>query len=326
MNFQGLAKIEKHQWYIDLAFRNANKAAKELKSQKRAGPNVIKRADLAKVRMVNRTLKRHFDLILTSFPSIDSLPEFYQELLRATLDYAMLKKSLGAVSWASKKIDFFSESFDRKIRRCQEFKRMTSYSREYHGRIASVIKQISGALDYLEITRKVMKGYPSVKTKLFTVCIAGFPNVGKTTLLSKLTGSTPEIADYAFTTREINIGYERINNHKVQFIDTPGTLARFNKMNPIEKQAYLAVKYCADMIIFVFDAGDAGYGDDAQFKLLKSLESMGKNMVVYASKTDIAEQNVVSTIQAKLKKSGFEIIYKDPKDLKSNISKQISEQ
>ncbi|MBI5881054.1 50S ribosome-binding GTPase, partial [archaeon] len=125
------------------------------------------------------------------------------------------------------------------------------------------------------------------KTKTFTVAIAGFPNVGKTTLLSKLTGSTPEIANYAFTTRNLNMGYAEINNHKVQFIDTPGTLNRFEKMNPIERQAYLAIKYCADIVIFVFDMGDSTYPLEQQQKLLTTVEKFGKDMIIYLSKTDI---------------------------------------
>jgi len=39
-----------------------------------------------------------------------------------------------------------------------------------------------------------MKGFPSIKTNLPTIAIAGFPNVGKTTLLSKITDAKPKIA------------------------------------------------------------------------------------------------------------------------------------
>ncbi|MBU2561653.1 MAG: 50S ribosome-binding GTPase [Nanoarchaeota archaeon] len=289
MNFQGLAKVETADWYIDLAFRNAKKSASEMKSQMRANPSAIKRAELAKISAVNRTLKRHLDLVLTSFPSLDSLPEFYQELVRITLDYAELKKSLGAARWAQQKVRFFSDSFHNKIKRCRDFQRMTSYSREYYGRISSVMKQVKRQLEYLEHSRRVMKGFPNVKTKIFTVCIAGFPNVGKTTLLAKLTGSKPEIADYAFTTKKLNIGYANINNHKVQFIDTPGTIDRFEKMNPIEQQAHLAIKYCADLLVYVFDPSEQGYDQKKQLQLMNRLGKIGKSMVVYISKTDITK-------------------------------------
>jgi nucleolar GTP-binding protein len=287
MNFQGLGKVESADWYIDLAFRSANKLAKGMKEQMRASPDSIKRVEISKISEIKKVLSRHFSMILTAFPSIDSLPEFYQQLLRVTLDYAELKKSLGGVRWAEQKIMFFSDSYSNKIKRCHDFKRMVGYSREYYGRICSVIKQVKKQLVYLEHSRRVMKEYPIIKTKTFTVAIAGFPNVGKTTLLSKLTGSTPEIADYAFTTKKLNVGYATINNHKVQFIDTPGTLNRFEKMNLIEQQAYLAMKYCADMIVFVFDSSDSTYDAKDQKRLLGAVGKIGKDVIVYASKMDL---------------------------------------
>ncbi len=314
MNFQSLSKVEKADWYIDLAFRNATKAAKDIKSHKRPGPDTIKSAELAKISAIKRVFRRHLDIILKSFPSIDGLPEFYQELIRSALDYVELKKSLGSLRWAQKKTDFFSDSYHDKIKKCRDFKRMISYSKEYYGRISSVMKQVKKQLEYLEYARKTMKDFPSVKTSLFTVAIAGFPNVGKTTLLSKLTSANPEIADYAFTTRGINIGYARIKNHKVQFIDTPGTLDRFDKMNPIEKQAHLVMKYCADMIIFVFDSSEATYDPEKQKKLLANNKKLGKDIIVYLSKTDLTQHPDVPK---------FKEFYSNPDELKKRVADLI---
>ncbi|MBW2964398.1 50S ribosome-binding GTPase [Candidatus Woesearchaeota archaeon] len=313
MNFQGLKKVEKADWYIDLAFRNAGKKAAEIKSAMRRRPDTIKRAELAKVSEIRRILRRHLDMILKSFPSIDTLDEFYMEMIRAAMDYAELKKSLGALRWAEQKVDFFSDQYHNKIARCRDFSRMTGYSREYYGRISSVMKQVKRQLEYLEQARKTMKDFPSIKTSIFTVCIAGFPNVGKTTLLSKLTPANPEIADYAFTTKKLNIGYATINNNKVQFIDTPGTLDRFQKMNPVEKQAYLALKYCADLVVFVFDPSDRTYAREEQLKLLKSTQLLGKDVVVYVSKTDLPHEKL-----QKMPKSAQ--VMKDLDELKARIS------
>jgi nucleolar GTP-binding protein len=245
-------------------------------------------------------------------------------LIRNSLDYAELKKSLGALRWAQQKVDFFSDNYDKKIRRCTEFKRMIAYSKEYYGRVSSIIKQVRKQLEYLELARKTMKDFPAVKTKLFTVAIAGFPNVGKTTLLSKLTPARPEISNYAFTTRKLNIGYAQIDNRKVQFIDTPGTLDRFQKMNPIEKQAHLAMKYCADLIIFVFDTSDQTYDPKTQKKLLNNTKKLGKDVIVYLSKTDIADKEKVdSFFPSKDRESQPAPLLKDTKDLKRMIGNVI---
>lgn len=293
MGFGDIPKIETVDWYLELAFRNANKRASEMKSQSRANSDSIKRAELAKMAEVRRILSRHLNIILHSFPSIDGMTEFYQELVRSSMDYAELKKSLGALSWADKKISFFTNFYAEKVRRCRDFKTMITFSRPYHGRVGSVLKQIKKQLVYLESARKLMKDFPSIKSGMLTVAIAGFPNVGKTTLLSKITGSTPEIANYAFTTKNINVGYAMFGNHKVQFIDTPGTLDRFEKMNPIERQAHLALKYCADVVVFVFDTSDQTYDPELQMKLLKQAKKYGKDVLVYLSKTDISESRPV---------------------------------
>lgn len=313
MNFQRLSKIEKHDWYIDLAFRNANKKATDIKSQMRRRPDTIKRAELAKVSEIRRTLRRHLDIILKSFPSLDGMTEFYQELVRATLDYAELKKSLGGLRWAQKKVDYFSDIYANKIRRCADFRRMTAYSREYYGRISSVMKQVKKPLEYLENARKVMQEYPSIKSNMFTVAIAGFPNVGKTTLLAKITTANPEIADYAFTTRKLNIGYATISNHKVQFIDTPGTLNRFDKMNQIEKQAVLAIKYCADLVVYVFDPSPQSLDKAKQLKLLKGLRKKGKDLIIYISKTDLPDADISAIEGLKIER------FSDPEALKKAI-------
>jgi nucleolar GTP-binding protein len=287
MSFNDIPKIESVQWYLDLAFRNANKKAKDIKAQKGPKEDTIKKAEIAKINEVRRTLTRHLTLILTSFPSIDGMAEFYQELVRTTLDYRELKQSLGALNWASKKLDEFAAAYTSKVRKCREFRVMISYPKEFYGRASSVMKQVKKSLLFLDKARQAFRDFPSIKQGIFTVAIAGFPNVGKTTLLTKLTSAKPEIAAYAFTTKKLNTGYSTIDNHKVQFIDTPGTLNRFEKMNPIERQAYLAIKYCADLIIFVFDTSDQTYEAETQLKLLTTLKRHRKPIIVYLSKTDI---------------------------------------
>ena len=122
--------------------------------------------------------------------------------------------------------------------------------------------------------------------------LAGRPNVGKSTLLSKLTQAKPAIANYEFTTRRLNLGYAKIGHYKIQFIDTPGTLARFEKMNEIEKQAHLALKYLADLIVLVIDP--TGKLQE-QRRLLDQLKSLDKEMISYLSKTDIAKREAIET-------------------------------
>ena len=76
------------------------------------------------------------------------------------------------------------------------------------------------------------------------------PNVGKSSILGNITKSKPEVANYAFTTKKLNIGYIGKREEKIQIIDAPGALDRDN-MNWIEQQADLAVHFVTDILIFV---------------------------------------------------------------------------
>jgi nucleolar GTP-binding protein len=237
--------------------------------------------------------------IIKNFPSIDSMPEFYQELIMNTLDYNALKKSLGTISWAADNISKIAEEYKYQMRTSRDIIQIKKVMNSFYGRISSIMRQINPALKMLEHARQVMKTYPSVKTDLFTIAITGFPNIGKSTLLSKITPAKPEIKDYAFTTKGINQGYARYGINKIQFIDTPGVLDR-QKKNAIEEQAYLVLKYATNLIIYVIDLTEP-YPLKEQEKLFKGLKDYDKPMIVYLSKTDILPKALIDKYKRKYK-------------------------
>ncbi|MBN2367399.1 50S ribosome-binding GTPase [Candidatus Woesearchaeota archaeon] len=313
MNFQSLKKIESHDFYLDVAFRRATKKVKEKTIREHDRLKKAKMLEEVRINTVRNTLTEPLNKILLNFPSLDNLDIFYQELIRCTLDYKDLKKSLGSVKWAVSKINLFSKEYLLKIKKSVDHGRIRKLRIEYYGRISSILKQIKKYLSYLEESRKIMKSYPAVKTSVFTVCIFGFPNVGKSTLLSRITDASPEINAYAFTTKRLNLGYINLPGNKIQIIDTPGTLNRPDKMNDIELQAYLVVKHLADLIVYVFDPTPGNDMKD-QKSLLLNVAKYKKKVLTYLSKQDIADKKTIYEFQERFK----EIII-NPSVLKEKI-------
>lgn len=329
MNFQDLAKVENPDFYLDVAFRRAKEAAERAKvsfktkhvgeraraaakgrgrgkgqkfaKQRQGKPGhemreetneKILRAryvELVRVDVVKDTLCNFLENLLKKFPQINDLPKFYYELVRCTLEYDDLKNSLGSINWAVIRLQEFHRKYHGYIRATNDVVKTGEYRTEFYGRAASVMKQIKRQLAYCEESRKIMKEYPNVKTSVTTIAIVGFPNVGKTTLMYKLTGSKPEINSYAFTTKGINVGYigrDKSKRDRIQVLDTPGTLNRFEKMNNIEKQAYLAMRFVADAFVYVFDLSEP-YPLEKQMALYEGIKELDKEIIIYLSKSDI---------------------------------------
>lgn len=318
MNFQNLPTVPQEKELLDRAFRKARIRQKTKKEKKGTWVQGMQTNEARKLDLIRDVLVASLDRVQKSFPQIDELPRFYQELIKITRDVVQLKKSLATVVWGIRKISDFQRTYIHHIMQEKDKQKMQEFTRQFYGRVSSVLKQISSALKYLESSRQVMKGYPDVK-EMFTVCIYGFPNVGKSTLLNLLTGTRAEVAPYAFTTKSINVGYLRLDGSKehgdkersgqegkkgikkatIQIIDVPGTLARQDKLNFIEMQADLVVKELATVIIYVFDYSDTcGYTIADQEKLFEQVTSADfsgkkKPVLVYVAKKDITPADVL---------------------------------
>lgn len=298
MAFQELKPIETADTYLDIAITRAKKKSRQLKV-KGTKINKIKTLELGKITIVRDILASKLDEILHTFPRVEELSIFYQKLLETTIGKRAFKRALGKVNWSRARIDDIFKQYNKELRSAKEIKEIYKLKKAFYGRISSIMENPD--YKFLIKARITLQSFPTIRKKLKQIAIAGFPNVGKSTLLSKISKSKPAIAAYPFTTKKTMIGYiEKDNKKIIQLLDTPGTLNRFNKMNYIEQQAFLIMKLVADKIIYIFDLTEP-YPLKDQEKLLKRLKELKKPIIIYLSKTDILEKEKIEEFKKRYK-------------------------
>jgi nucleolar GTP-binding protein len=155
-------------------------------------------------------------------------------------------------------------------------------------RISSIIHQIDEHLRFLNDARNVLRKLPDIRNE-FTVVVAGYPNVGKSSFIRQVSTAEPEIAKYPFTTREIILGHRKEGRKSIQFIDTPGLLNRpQTERNAIEQQALNALMNVADLVLFILDPSEAcGYSLSDQMSLLDEVKNLVQApLIVAVNKAD----------------------------------------
>lgn len=277
---------------LDKGFRRAKKAAAKVRTSKIHRQKKSKRIEEVRVQTACQVIRETFEDILEKTPHIEELSMFYQDYIDVAVGVDDSKKSLGALNWANGVLEKLQNQYTHRIRRSPP-EDAAQIRRAAFGRIASVVNRISEELDFLNFARQKLRNIPTVDVEATTAVIAGFPNVGKSTLLRQITNAEPEVADYPFTTKGIQIGHFELRWQKYQIIDTPGLLDRpVQDMNPIELNAMVALEHLADLILFIFDPSQtSGFHVENQINLYWEIKKIFKNIPILplSNKMDLVE-------------------------------------
>lgn len=250
-----------------------------------------KKTSIAKITASGDIIGDSLTGYINKFPRIEKKDDFFPELIDLVIGIDQYKKSLGAINWAAKKIEKIKIESLRNVRRSKDISAINYIKNSFYGRLSSIIDQVKKDLLFLQESKNKFRIMPFIDSETATVVVAGFPNVGKSRLVTYLSTAKPEIAPYPFTTKGIVVGHIEDGWKKFQVIDTPGLLDReFEDRNDIERQAVLALRYLTHVILFVLDPSETcGYSIEKQEALLKSVIDGFKDISIITaeSKNDI---------------------------------------
>jgi len=164
-----------------------------------------------------------------------------------------------------------------------------------------------------------VEGWYQMELKLLAdVGLVGFPNAGKSTLLSVLTAAKPKIADYAFTTLKPNLGIVEYRDFKSFVIaDIPGIIEGAAEGKGLGHRFLRHIERNS-ILLFLIPADS----DDIQKEyaiLLNELkqhnpELLDKDRLLAISKSDMLDDELIIEIQKEL-----------PKDISSMFISSIAQ-
>jgi nucleolar GTP-binding protein len=281
----------------ELLDKALSKAAKITKEDKDSMYRVRKTVS-AQLESVKDTLVESLAKYVSTFPNLDKVETYERELIDVVVGVEPLRKALGRVAGGKEVAERILMDNIKSVSRSRDVGQMKKSKTAAIGRASSVIEELGSALLFLGRARDILRAVPEVTPGDPTIVIAGYPNVGKSSLLARFSKARPEIAPYPFTTKSANIGHfhwpeksARHHQKRYQLVDTPGLLEKPpEKRNHIEQQAALALRYLADVIVFMLDPSEScGYDNKAQLALLANVrdEFPGAPILVVENKLDM---------------------------------------
>ncbi len=150
-----------------------------------------------------------------------------------------------------------------------------------------------------------MEGWKTLELKVLAdVGLVGFPNAGKSTLLSVITAAKPKIADYAFTTITPNLGIVAYRDGKSFCIaDLPGIIEGAAEGKGLGHRFLRHIERNA-ILLFLLPADSKNHKEEFDI-LVNELqrfnpELMQKRFIIAISKSDMLDEELINDIKKEL--------------------------
>ena len=321
--FEGLPTTPTAEELVDKAFSRASRAGGAKDGNEAQQSMLMTASNIASDNMEN---------VVTAWPTIDDLDPFYIELADAVIGEAYpadndpgidaLKQHLAEVSWAADKVVEIRQEYESRVAR-GDIDTARKLRKQAFARIADVVEEVEDNLAAISTAHNALKDIPDIRPDEPAIVVAGYPNVGKSSFVNRVTRADNEIASYPFTTTQIRVGHFEDQRIRYQLVDTPGLLDRPPAdRNEIESQAVSALEHLADaVLVFVDPSGECGYPLADQLELRNDIEArFDVPVLTVANKSDLStdveadhymsvteDDNVDGVLQAAIDAVGYEI-------------------
>ena len=147
---------------------------------------------------------------------------------------------------------------------------------------------------------------------LADVGLVGFPNAGKSTLLSVVSAAKPKIASYAFTTLEPNLGIVEVRDgHSFVMADIPGFIEGAHEGKGIGTRFLRHIERNS-LLLFMIAADSDNIAEDYKV-LLGELtqynpELLDKQRILAVTKCDMLDEELIEQMKSELPE-GIETIF-----------------
>ncbi|KAI9226300.1 MAG: GTP binding protein 4 [Piptocephalis tieghemiana] len=234
---------------------------------------------MRKVKFTQDSFEEKLGQMLDDFPKLDNIHPFYADLMNVLYDKDHYKLALGQVNTARHLISSVAKDYVRLLKFGDSLYRCKQLKRAAMGRMATIMRRQKDSLAYLEQVRQHLARLPSIDPNTRTLLVCGYPNVGKSSFINKVTRADVDVQPYAFTTKSLFVGHMDYKYLRWQVIDTPGILDHpLEDRNTIEMQSITALAHLRACILFFLDLSEqCGYSVLDQVNLFNSIKPLFAN-------------------------------------------------